>query len=114
MCVVSNTGDYWGQRLPKEYPWIQPLIPWETSPTTNPLMPQNPVRPIPKPAPSQEEFDALKKEVEIMKELLERAKKYDEENGEKECEVEEKMEKLRAIAAIVGIDLNDVIKPKTL
>lgn len=48
-----------------------------------------------------------------MKELLRRAKKYDEDNGEPDCEIDEKMAFLRAIAARVGVSLDDVIGPKT-
>lgn len=59
--------------------------------------------------PSQAEFDALKKEVQDMKELLRRAKIYDEENNEPNCEIEDKMKFLRAVAKLVDIDLDDVI-----
>jgi hypothetical protein len=63
-------------------------------------------------APSRQEFDALKKEVEDMKELLKRAKLYDEQNNEPNCEIKEKMEFLRNVAKLVGIDLDDVIGSK--
>ena len=61
---------------------------------------------------SRAEFEALKKEVEEMKELLKRAKEYDEKNNEPNCEIEEKMAMLRKFADAVGIDLDDVIKKK--
>lgn len=61
---------------------------------------------------SREEFDALKREVVEMKELLRRAKLYDEKNGEPACEIDEKMDLLRKVAKLVGVDLNDVIPPK--
>jgi uncharacterized protein YlxW (UPF0749 family) len=61
---------------------------------------------------SQEEFNSLKKEVEEMKELLIKAKIYDEKNNEPNCEMEEKISKLREIAKLVGIDLDEVLKNK--
>lgn len=95
MCVVSMVGDHyrdtWGPQ-----PWFEPLI--------------NPVPQYPAPAPvSREDFDELKRQVMEMKELLKRAKEYDERNGEPECEIDEKMDLLRKVAKMVGIDLDDVI-----
>jgi len=58
------------------------------------------------------EFNALKKEVMEMKELLKRAKLYDEINNEPNCEIEDKVAILRKIAEMVGIDLNDILKDK--
>ncbi len=56
------------------------------------------------------EFDALKKEVENMKTLLEKALKYDEENNEPDCYIDDKIETLKKIADLVGIDLEEVFK----
>ena len=61
------------------------------------------------PSPSQQEFDELKRQVDEMKLLLARAKKYDEENNEPDCEIDEKMKILRAVAAVVGVSLDDVL-----
>jgi hypothetical protein len=61
---------------------------------------------------SQEEFDKLKQEVKDMKELLKRAKIYDEQNNEPDCEIEGKIALLRDIAKVVGIDLDEVLKKK--
>ena len=57
MCVVSNVGDYYGRTIPQDYP-----------------DPQHPIVPIVPAGVSQQEFDALKKEVEKMKKLLKKAK----------------------------------------
>lgn len=63
---------------------------------------------------SRAEFDELKRQVMEMKELLKRAKAYDERNGEPDCEmVDEKMDLLRRVAKLVGIDLDDVIGKRT-
>lgn len=61
---------------------------------------------------TREEFEALKKEVLEMKELLKRAKEYDEKNNEPHCEIENKMDFLRKVSALVGINLDDVIGKK--
>lgn len=58
------------------------------------------------------DFENLKKEVEEMKALLKRAKLYDEANNEPNCELETKMTMLRKIAEIVGVDLDEILKPK--
>ena len=61
------------------------------------------------PAVTREEFDALKRDVEEMKALLKRAKAYDKANGEPDCEIDEKLEVLRRVAELVGVDLEDVL-----
>lgn len=38
-----------------------------------------------------------------------KAKAYDEANGEPECEIESKVALLRAVAEAVGVDLDDVL-----
>jgi len=58
--------------------------------------------------PTQAEFDELKKEVMEMKELLKRAKVYDEATGQKNCEMEDKMAVLKKVADLVGISLDEV------
>ena len=107
MCVVSMIGDHYADKFrpfirPVD-PWITPLEPWEVEP-------RKPRTPISiKPPVSREEFDQLKREVAEMKELLRRAKDYDERNNEPDCEVDEKMEILRKVAEAVGINLDDVL-----
>lgn len=100
MCVVSMVGDHyrdkWGDRWPGAIP-------------ATPFQPFNPI-----PVISREEFDALKKEVEEMKALLKRAKEYDERNNEPDCEIDEKMDLLRKVAKLVGVSLDDVIRPASV
>lgn len=96
MCVVSMIGDHYRDR------WSPPPV---FVPT---VVPSPPVLPSPV---SREEFDALKREVEEMKALLQRAVEYDKANGEPACEQEEKLEVLRRVAEIVGVDLDDVLGP---
>ncbi len=56
------------------------------------------------------EFLKLKEEVMEMKELLRRALDYDKRNNEPECQLEDKIAKLKEIANIVGVDLTDILK----
>ena len=86
MCVVSMIGDHFNEK-------------WEPYRNFNN---GNQV--------SKFEFDKLKAEVEEMKRLLRKAKIYDVEHNEPNCEIEEKMEFLKKVAKLVGIDLDDVIK----
>lgn len=59
---------------------------------------------------SRHEFDALKREVEDLKALLQRAKEYDAKNGEPDCEMADKVAILRAVAKLVGVDLGNVVQ----
>lgn len=103
MCVVSMIGDHYADKW-RPKPWFPDPIGW---PIDEPYRPNKTV--VPTINVSREEFDALRKEVEEMKELLKRAKKYDEDNGEPDCEIDEKMELLRRVAEAVGVDLSDVV-----
>ena len=55
---------------------------------------------------SRFEFEQLKREVENMKELLLKAKKYDEKSGQPDCENKQTLEMLRKIAKAVGVDID--------
>lgn len=96
MCVVSMVGDHYQDWWKDLKPHIQKgyqYFPQEVS---------------------KAEFEALKKEVEQMKELLRRAKIYDEKNNEPNCEIEDKMKFLKEVARLVGIDLDEVLNKKNL
>lgn len=105
MCVVSMIGDYYNDKF-RPQPWYP----------QQPLQPLNPSIPMEfnLNVITREEFDALKRDVAEMKELLKRAKIYDEKNNEPDCEVDEKMEVLRKVAKMVGISLDDVIPKKSV
>lgn len=91
MCVVSMIFDY-------EYDkWKRNIQPWKKYPydPNTPYVP--PYIPTPQPKlPTQEEIDEFY-------ELLKRAKKYDKENNQKDCETEEKKKKLKDLAKELGI-----------
>ena len=108
--------DRWGDKFPPD--WGQaPVIP------TIPSQPFPFDREWPAPQPGKlpdmsqlakccscdwDSFNALKREVELMKELLIRAVQYDKDNDEPHCETDEKIAFLKRVAEWVGIDLNDV------
>lgn len=89
MCVVSYVGDVYTEKIPWQYPWLQPDV-W------------------PAPTVTREELDDLRKTVEQMREELREAKKQDEAEGNADCEMAEKVELLRRVAELVGVSLEDV------
>lgn len=97
MCTVSMIGDDWSRR-------IYPSLPTPTWPT-----------PLPGGIAyvaevSRAEFEALKKEVEALKELLLAAKKYDEATGQPDCHMDEKVALIKKVAEAVGINMDEVFK----
>ena len=100
MCTVSmiidHTQDLWKHR----YPGVWPTAPL---PGTYP----DPFQPFTPPI-NRQEFDALKREVEDLKKLLVKAKKYDEETNQKDCEMADKVELIKRVARLVGVDLSDL------
>lgn len=106
MCTVSMVGDFYGDKFKQpDYRDILKQIP------QNPLSGNTQTITFHE-GVTKAQFEALKKEVEDMKQLLIRAKIYDEKNNEPNCELESKMAMLRKIADLVGINLDDVINPK--
>lgn len=105
MCVVSFIGQHYTDKW-KDFDLLKkfPQGPIQIQPSTTIVQ-------LP-PEVTREEFEALRKEVKEMVELLKKAKIYDEVNNEPDCEVDEKMEKLRAVAKIFDIDLDEVLKKK--
>lgn len=91
MCVVSMVGDFAQDRWPKTYPWVvKPM-------TGEDFMPKE---------VSRAEFEALKREVEMIKELLEKAKVYDKVNNEPNCEMADKIALLKRVADLVGVEID--------
>ncbi len=111
MCIVSFVGnhyeDKWNNLRPIIYTTGTGQIPTIIDPINPTAAPSQKPTLLP-----QAEFDALKKEVEDMKVLLKKAKIYDEENNEPNCEMESKVAFLKKVAEFVGVDLEDVFKPK--
>lgn len=104
MCVVSMIGDEFSKRweLYKQLPQKGQSF----APTLNI---QDYGRLLKSPV-NIEEFNALKKEVEFMRDLLIAAKMYDEKNNETHCEMEDKVAMLKAMAKMMGVDLSEIFK----
>lgn len=103
MCTVSMVGDHYAGK-PEWQRMIQPTT------TTYPQqafdgLGTRVVVPVDK-----REFDALKKEVLEMRELLKRAAEYDKRNNEPHCEQEDKIRLLKQVAEAFGVDLSEVFK----
>jgi hypothetical protein len=100
MCVVSNIGDSFGDKWkPFVYPEVSHPEPIKYS--------------FNYPAVSVEEFEALKKEVKELKELLLAAKKFDEATGQPDCHMDEKVAILTAVAEAMGVDLSEIFGKKS-
>ncbi len=89
MCMVSNIGDSYGEMFPGKWPQYNP--PLEVVIVNN-----------------SAEIEALRNEIKALKKLLLAAKKFDEQTGQPDCEMDEKVNLIRAIAKMVGVDMKDV------
>lgn len=94
MCVVSMVGDFYRDQF-KQAPWEKYIY-----------------QPICQPEVTKADFDKLREKVDEMVDLLKRAQAYDIATGQAGCEMEEKLALLRQIAALVGVDLDEVLAKK--
>ncbi len=94
MCVMSMVMDHysekWNDWVNKPYSPTVPVTP-EFYPVIMPLIPQ----------PTQ----LTPEEIAEFRKLLERARKYDRDNGEPDCELAEKKELLENLAKKLGVDI---------
>lgn len=60
----------------------------------------------------RKQVEDLRKEILELKKLIIAAKKFDDEFGQPDCENDEKIDKLKKIAELVGIDLSDIFITK--
>jgi hypothetical protein len=96
-------GDYWKEQFPQKYPGVKEwIIPTSPVPTT--LQDPNTI----KIAALEKELAALKKDMEEFKKLLIAAKLYDDATDQHECEMDEKVELIKKVAELVGVDLKEV------
>ena len=100
MCVVSFIGDAYKKHFDDNL-WQ----PWRVAPYGD--MPDNKTEPAP--AVSKKDFDELKAKVEEMLEMLKAARAYDIATGQKDCQMEDKMEMLRRVCEVVGLDLTNIV-----
>lgn len=98
MCTVSMVMDHYGDGWRRQY--------WPTGPQTGPFNPSI-IPPIG--MPTQREVDEFRR-------LLERAREYDRRNGEPDCELDEKRQMLKQMAAALGVDISfvDVAAPSAV
>lgn len=96
--MVSNIGDQYKEQFPQKWPQFVPQVPYDSP------------KVVIHQGISQSDFDALKKEVEELKKLLQAAKAFDEATGQPHCEIDEKVKLIKAVAKLVGVDLGDVFK----
>lgn len=101
MCVVSAITDDYMRKFPLKWPNV-------VEPARSEPLPMPVYQPYPT-GPSRAEFDALKKEVEALKELLKAAKKFDEETNQKDCEQAEKVAFMRKLGEMLGVDMSEVL-----
>ena len=98
MCTYSMIVDHYRDKWWPGYP--NPVPPqWTPWKNPDPWPPQT--LPIPKPDPEE-----LKRQVEEFKKLLERARKYDKDNKEPDCDLEIKKKALRELAKLWDIDIS--------
>lgn len=97
MCSVSMIGDHYND-IWRDRPWYPNTTPAPMPGTGGAIFNPSQV--------TRAEFDDLKRQVTEMTALLKRAKRYDEDNGEPDCEMDEKMDLLRRVAKMVGVDLD--------
>ena len=112
MCAVSSLGDNYRDNFAPRWPQI-PVQPWRPAPSDFPSDFGQPsvvdYTRVSTPV-SIEEFAALKKEVEELKRLLKAAKKFDEETGQPDCHMDDKVDFIKKLAEFVGVDLEDIFK----
>ena len=111
MCTVSNIGDNYRDNFAPRWPNV-PVWPHQPVGVPYPAQPSIPGQPlvINTSEVTREEFNALKKEVEELKQLLKAAKKFDEETGQPDCHMDDKVEFIKKLAEFVGVDLEDIFK----
>jgi hypothetical protein len=107
MCVYSMISDHFIDKTEKRYPWINPIDPMYPS-TPTPWDNSNKFKEFV--FPSKQEFDALKREVEDLKELLKKAIQYDKNTNQPNCEDAKKKEFLKNLAQMLGVDLKEVLQ----
>lgn len=97
MCMVSAVGDNFKDQWKARKSILTPDDVWDALGKTRAF---NPVE--------RKEFEELKKEIEALKKVLIAAKIYDEETGQKDCDIDEKVDLIKKVANAVGVDLSEV------
>lgn len=101
MCVVSYVGDSYRDKWADKWPYLNLPYPDPKVSQPPPIINMNNEA-------IRKELDDLKKEVEEIKKFLTLAKEYDVRNNEPECHMDDKVEILKRVAALVGVTLEDI------
>lgn len=100
MCVVSMIYDHYRKTWPEPYlPEVIP--PWEEPKPSKDLIDE-----WLKTAEGRRKQEELERRVREMEELLKKAKIYDEENNQPDCESESKKKTLQDLAEAWNIEIN--------
>ena len=99
MCTVSMIGDQWQRDFTPRFP---PQIPYDRIDLEEYKLPEI----------SRAEFEELKEEMRELKKLLLAAKEYDEKTGQPDCETDDKMALIKAVAEAVGVDFDSVFEAR--
>ena len=100
MCVVSMVGDHYQELIPRRWPNVVPAY-TDTGVDVVELKRRIDMME----AENSKQLEDLRRTIE---DLLVKAKQYDVDNAEPDCEVDEKVALLKAIAATLGVDLKEV------
>ena len=102
MCVVSMIGDQYRDSFPQRWPDFVPYVPYDDTYSQELDALEKEIK--------KDELDALRKEVKELKEELRKAKEYDARTGQLDCEMGNKIDFMRSVGKLVGVDLDDVFK----
>lgn len=100
MCTVSAVGDNYRRYWHDAHPGWNPM---------KPIIPGNGVLPDVQYVTAAE-FNALRAELEELKTLLKAAKKFDEATGQPDCEHDDKVAMIKALAKSLCINMDEVFK----
>ena len=99
MCTVSMVVDGYREQFPDRWPYlIKRPAEQEWNPSNLDLG-----------YASKAALEALRQEVLELKQLILAAQRFDEHTGQPDCQTEEKLDLLRALADQLGVDLSDVL-----
>lgn len=104
MCAVSAITDHFGKK------WEEYTVPYSPPTIGVPFpAPQPKIHSVLNDRPiTKAEFDALKKEVETLKETLKVLQEYDKRTNQPHCEKEENVKFIKRLAEALGVDLSEL------
>jgi hypothetical protein len=115
MCVMSMVMDHYYDKWkdytipypPQPNTVPMPSGPWNPAPQTPPIpCPWPPYSPLPA-IPTQWPVNPITpQDIEEFRKLLDRARKYDKDNNEPDCELEEKRKKVKDLAERLGVEID--------